>query len=936
MKRAAVVGILVVLLVVTYLVTRRQCGGNQTATTPTSGSATPKSRATVGAATQRLDQVPVWLAQLDLKPRRIAGKVTFAGQPVTGAIVRLALAPAFDVLQQVEEVKTGADGAFDFGPQPAARYNVSAESPGRRPTQIAVALADPTVKSEQLVLELGSCRSRLFGSVLDASGGGIAKAKVRVAGLAGAESDATGAYSVCVETTNQSVRVEADGYGTIAVFIGLNGELRYDFVLVPEAVLVGQVVTEARTPVAGAAVLALPDPGEGPHHIASGWALSDGEGRFRIPGLSPGHYRLLAAGEGVATRSPVDAMVQVGTAAHDVTIVVTATARVRGKVVMADKPVAGATVIANLGGPGPHAPNAGFSAVSQDDGSFTLQGVPRGTVSLAALPYEVVAPKQLEVTTLTVDNVKLEVAALAAIHGTITRKGQPIADGLLQGQLPDIVRASSDGTYQVEGLPPGEIQFFASSAEAGAFATVEHVKVAAGEDKLLDIELSFAGHVKGVVVDEVGKPVPMVYVRLMNSEGDVGESMTNATGEFEATSMSGGEYKASVYPSPMAGQPFEPAAGDELLIKVPQDGVVAGVKLAIKYETLSISGAITDDTGAPASDIHIEAIGRGKGGMGLPSIMSAADGSFRIKNLARGTYNLHAHGWDGSEGDAFDITAGAEHVAIKLVRPGAIEGTLVGFSQQPDVFVRTLTPDLFIGSSPIIEGTRFSQTGLRPGKYAVEAKAGVETDGASVEITSGKTAKVTLTSRGTGKLEGQLYEFGTKTPLPGYRCDANLSMGGEMGGPPGDPSQMSFPDDKGHFAMSAPIGTVRVFCFPQGSRELSVAGTDVELTKGAPVSVEIYGVRVKSASPGDAGIRIKPVTIPLIIGQVAPNSGAATQGIKAGDRVVAIDGASVQGLLPNGAMTLIGNHKPGTSVAIGIERGGKVTTFMLPVIASPD
>ena len=46
-------------------------------------------------------------------------------------------------------------------------------------------------------------------------------------------------------------------------------------------------------------------------------------------------------------------------------------------------------------------------------------------------PYEVVSPKQIDVTTATVDNVTIEVGALAAIHGKITRKGQPVKDGIL-------------------------------------------------------------------------------------------------------------------------------------------------------------------------------------------------------------------------------------------------------------------------------------------------------------------------------------------------------------------------------------------------------------------------------------------------------------------------------------------------------------------------
>jgi C-terminal processing protease CtpA/Prc len=97
-------------------------------------------------------------------------------------------------------------------------------------------------------------------------------------------------------------------------------------------------------------------------------------------------------------------------------------------------------------------------------------------------------------------------------------------------------------------------------------------------------------------------------------------------------------------------------------------------------------------------------------------------------------------------------------------------------------------------------------------------------------------------------------------------------------------------------------------------------------------------VRAKSAgsSSGDAGFRIQPVTLPLVVAAVAPNSSAATQGMKVGDRVLSIDGASLQGVLPAGAMTLIGNHKPGTTVTVGIDRAGTPTTLTLPVTASAD
>lgn len=943
MKRVAVAGAVALVLLLVFLVTRRQCGRDDTkpATSAAGSSAMPSTKVpVVGAASQRLSDVPLWFAQADVKPRKIAGHVVFEGKPVEGAVVRLALDANFGILQQLAEVKSGPDGAFDFGPRPAAQFNVSAESPGRRSAQVTVTAADPTATPDKLVLRLGDCTARLYGTILDASGGTIAQAKLRVAGLAGAESDAKGRYSVCTEPsagpTNQMVRVEADGYGTIAVFFSLSGELRYDFVLVPEAVLVGQVITEDERPVAGAGVIALPDAGEGPHHIATGWATSDETGRFRIPGLSPGHYRLSATTDGLATKAPVDAILKAGTATEDKILVVGATAEVRGTVVMGDKPIAGARLTALPGRRGP-VQTASIAAFSQDDGTFALRGVPMGTVVFDVRPYEVAAPKQLEVKTQKVDNVKIEVVRLAALHGKITRRGQPVTDATLQGPMMDVVRADATGEYRVEGLRPGEINFIADSEGLRAFLYVGPIKIIEGEDKLLDIDLTMSGRVKGVVVDESDQPVPGVYVRMINDEGDMGQSMTGARGDFDATSMSGGDYRVSVYPSPMAGQPFEPAGGAPITIKVPRDDTITGIKLAIKHETFTISGTVTDDTGAPVADVHIEAIGTGKGGVDLPSIMSSADGTFRIRNLAKGSYALHAHAWDGGEGDAANVSAGAQNVSITLVRPGALEGTLVGFSSTPQIFMRTLTADLQIGSAPFVEGTRFSQTGLRPGKYTIEAKAGIESDGASVEIKSGQTARVTLTSRGSGKVEGHLFEFRTKAPLSGYRCDANISMGGEMGGPPADESQMSFPDDKGHFAMSAPIGRVRIFCFAQGNVTTSVAGTDVDVTKAGPASVEIYAVRNTSgSSPGNAGFRIRPVTLPLVVNSIEPGSAAATQGMKVGDRVISIDGASLDGVLPGGAMTLVGNHKPGTIVTVGIDRGGPPTIFKLPVTASAD
>src|SRR5262249_9119448 len=149
---------------------------------------------------------------------------------------------------------------------------------------------------------------------------------------------------------------------------------------------------------------------------------------------------------------------------------------------------------------------------------------------------------------------------------------------------------------------------------------------------------------------------------------------------------------------------------------------------AIKYERMAIAGNVVDDTGAAVADVHVEAIstGRMQGGMDFPSGISDSSGRFTVDNLARGTYNLHAHAADGSETEVLNIATGTESAPIKLARPGAIEGTLEGFSTTPIVETQTLTTDLHIGGTADVDGNTFSEVGLPPGRYTVEAKAGPE------------------------------------------------------------------------------------------------------------------------------------------------------------------------------------------------------------------
>jgi large repetitive protein len=647
---------------------------------------------------------------------------------------------------------------------------------------------------------------------------------------------------------------------------------------------------------------------------------------FRLSGLAPGRYRLTASADGLASSTPVDAVVRAGSTAFNTIIRVAKTAHVTGRVVMAGEPIAGARVSASRNGE-----QVGAASYSQRDGSFTLTGLPTGPTALAAWPFDVTSPSSLNVDGAGVDNVVVEVAKRASIRGKVTRQGTPVpgAEVLVPRVL--AVKADVDGNYVLDGLTPGQVQMSAGDSTIKAFTT-KTVSLKAAEDKTVDIELDLAGEARGVVVDEHGNPVPGAYVKMSSDDGnDFGESTTDAAGAFDCFNLSGGSYAIRVFPSPMAARPFAPAAGERFPpIEVSRDGATTGITLAIRDERLEIRGVVVDEAGVAVADAYVQTVTRGRGLFTLPSEMTDASGHFTIQNLAPGDYAIVAHAADGSEGLVTKVAAGTADVEVKVVRPGSVEGTFAGFSSPPSVELALLSTNVRIVTTAIVDQTRFWHRGLRAGRYAVQARAGDEVDSVEVEVKPGEVTRVHLQNRRTGRIEGVVTEYGTKRPLAGMRCEAKLSLAG----PPADPAMQAVSDAAGRFSMRAPVGLVYVLCSPP-DQSLSITGDDVEVAADATANVAVVAVRGKFGTVrGDAGFSLKPLTLPLQLARVDPTGGAAAAGAHDGDQLVAIDGESVRGMLPLTAMFVVMNHRPGTTVTIDVLRAGSPLAFKISVIAA--
>jgi len=961
-----VIGAIVVLLLLLLIgggVIWRRHGASRDATgggarTQNRGSAQALARGD-GAADN--PAIPAWLVAPGAPSRRIAGRVVFHGAPVSGAKVSLGIRVTGEptpigiddldgmpgVMQALAEKTTGADGLFDFGVQPAMRLTVSAGAANAGATALSVDSANPRTRTDQLVIQLRDCRAHVFGVVADASGGPIAKARITTAGLSGADSDASGHYSLCLPLSNSlgtpsgRMRVEADGYGTLTRNVIVVGNLRQDFLLVPEAVLVGKVTTSDGEPVAGARVTANMEPVEIQHDLASRWAASDRDGRFRINGLAPGAFQVVAEARGMrSARVPIVARPTKSSIELHLVIETKPVAQVRGHVYRKGVPLGGGQLMAVQSG----APAGG--TVSQADGSFLFDRVPYGATSFFAWPAQPDPTKQIQIASPNIDQVRIDLEHVATISGHVTRKGKPVSgatvvymfapQATIFGEPPPITTDASGAYTMTVALGAGQV--FAADNATKSFSNPKPVIVRSEDDQTVDLSLDLAGEVQGTVVDQAGAPVPGAYVRLDRTEGqDQCESIADDNGRFDCTTLQGGGYRATVTPFAGARRGFAPTTGDHFdVIQVPEDGIVTGIQLAVKNERLAISGAIVDDTGAALADVRVEAVAPGDSSMGFPSTLTDTAGHFEIANLAAGTYDLDARAADGGDGGQQGVAAGTSTVSIKIMRPGAIEGTLTGFTSTPDVFVMNAEGPSRNGGRAIVDGNTFSRIALPPGQYVVDAMAGAEADGQTVQVAAGETKRVDLRNRGTGRVEGTVTELAAHTPVAGMRCDAHLSLDGPMSIPPPDPAHQSFTDAAGHFVVSAPLGHARVVCFSVSGGPLSSAGTDVDVTSGGSATVSVASVRATFGdTPGDAGFMLMPGTLPLTIGGVLPNGPAKAAGLNPGDQVTAIDGATLQGVLPDGAMTLIRNHRAGTTVTVGVQRGGATQTVKIVVRGPP-
>jgi hypothetical protein len=891
----------------------------------------PSSQVTLSrGSADPLTGAPRWLGQTGVQGRPVAGIVVGEdGAPLAGATVRVANTFTMAGLVTVPSKTTGADGRFDFGPQPAATYVVSAELPKLTSAFLRTDLRNVSARpaSDQLRLVMHPCDASIHGTVFDTAEGAIGGATIMrvergLATAAGAIADDKGSFELCVPAGGAEVIVSADGYAAVEESVNVFGRTKRDFQLAPGTSVTGRTVrADDKSPVAGAIVeLRSADPRDNEAPLST---ASRADGTFSFDSVASGRHVITALAERMGTQEPVELTTSIGTPTTDIVCELAATYVVSGRVVERDskKPVVGRAVFLTSRNRSPMDWSGRSYAMTQADGSFTIDHARTGEYQLFVDGSDRDKRETVKVETADVTDLLIEVEAGAQVSGRVLAGGKPV-DGVMVRVGRPFANSEADGTYVIRGIEPGTHELYAESHRIGAFTKGREITLAAGEDKKgVDIELDLSGSVSGVVVDQNGAPVPGVFLSFSLVHGrDFGSATTADDGSFTARSLSGGgDYVYEVKQRDQASLTLPPASGKRHPPVTVKDGQthVTGLRVAIRYDRLAISGRVLDTAGKPVADAKVQAVPSGTEWFRVPATTSAEGGGFTIADLPAGSYTVKATGAQG-EGSAPSVAAGTKNVAIRLVEPGGIDGTLKGFTGTPEVNVFRFE-QRFDRRRATVSGTTFSLRDLPPGRYALAATAGLDTARATVEVTAGEIKTVVLEVRATGIVTGKVFDK-AHSPISGLSCMAALQGQDEM--MMGGPSDRPRSDATGAFRIErAPVGDVMVGCYGRGisawtQAKVTVAQvTTVELT-AAPREANDDSKRRKS------GLTLENQLSEVLVKSVEPDSPAAKAGIAPGDVVVKVENETLGRFQAEMAMRMI-EYGESNPVKIVLERNEK-------------
>lgn len=674
--------------------------------------------------------------QLSPNPATISGTVTdTGGTPVTNATVR--------ILDQNETVLgtaiTDEFGNYSVSNLPQGTLTVLASAP-----DFAANLTAVTVTPGQILTDVNIALSSLFGTISGqitnaATGDPIvgAIAVVRTVGgtsviIAADTTDVNGNYLLeGLSPGSYSVVGTAAGFGSITVgaIVQANAVTTANIALPPDTGMIsGSLTDTAGMAVTGSNIAVQVFDING---ILVKTLLADSDGTFTIMDLAPGTYLVQITAPNYAT-AVASAVVAVNETAVLPVILSPNPATVTGQVINAVTfdPLSGVIVtVTDLNG------LIVGSAVSDQNGQFTIQNLPPNTLNVSASstqPGFGSASVSVQLGPGAVNNVTLSLPPVAgSLTGTV-RDAE--TQNPLQGasvQVFDSTRAlvatvvtDQNGQYLVNNLIPGNVRVTASAANFGT--VVQETAITANAQTVLDFNLpADPGTIQGTVINQVtGLPLSgvSIVVRQFSPTGPVvASSATDANGFFTIPNLAPGSYT-------VLGT--LPGFGTQAGSTVVEPGQTSSVQLSLPPNPGSVQGFVTEaGSGFPLVNTLIRLVDVN----GVLTAVGQTDsiGRYSIQNLPPGSYTVTAINTNYQQQTIGTTIVSGQTATLDIELqpdPGSITGTVTNAaagSPLSGAFVQLFPSQ---GLQPLASAVtdslgRYSFAGIKPGTYSVTADA---------------------------------------------------------------------------------------------------------------------------------------------------------------------------------------------------------------------
>jgi RNA polymerase sigma factor (sigma-70 family) len=530
-------------------------------------------------------------------------------------------------------------------------------------------------------------------------------------------------------------------------------------------------------------------------------------------------------------------------------------------------------------------------------------------------------------------------AAAGRVINWSTGDGVPNAELTFTGELGAVtVRSGEHGAFELAPAAPGEYTLTAIAAPGFLPYAPEylhssvHVTLAKNHAvRGLTVFLFPALDYHGKVVDEAGKPVANAHVRLLGTpQGE--QAIARLATEWTSDKDGAFVFHAA------DGAVFEASAGDRRGWGVLDGDVAITHQLVIAIgkappRDATITGRVVDDKGAPIPDVLVraepevhalKAVARA-----TAFATTGADGSFELRGLDREAYTLSAEEDDHAPVTQTGVLGDTQKVTLTMTGGALLAGTVTAKDSPVPAFTLLAfkrdgaAKHLIAARSFVVASGAFSLR-VEPGTYDLVADASGWAPATATATAPAKDVALKLSPGAT--LTGQVVSAVDHTPVK-YARVLREALGGGASAQPANAGTVT--RDDGTFELTGiPPGPLSISVGAGNFNPKIQAGmTAVEGQTIGPIAIALTPV-----APGEQprlelvgiGVAFKPSGDALEVTMVVPGGGAEAAGISVGDKVVSVDGAPTSELGLDGAVARIRGQE-GTSVALGVMRGDKVT-----------